>query len=171
MNKHRKTLIKLDELNIRGCELLFEQLILRANTILSATMILFLSSLSIFRSDPFSGRSFTLYSFFLNYHDRTLFHHLSPHLSICPISHLLWLFWWMVVVETVLFRGILHINAIRKVTAVYLMRWWQFLLPDISIFLSSLHVPEVHPYRWILLEGHLNFLNICLIDILCIRGV
>ena len=77
----------------------------------------------------------------------------------------------MVVVETVLFRGILHINAIRKVTVVYLMRWWQFLLPDISIFLSSLHVPKVHPYRWILLEGHLNFLNICLTDILCIRGV
>ena len=92
MNKHRKTQIKLDELNIRGGELLFEQLILRANTTLSATMILFLSSLSlsIFRS-TLSGRSFTLYSFFLNYHDRTLVHHLSSHLSICPISHLLWL--------------------------------------------------------------------------------
>ena len=57
MNKHRKTLIKLDELNIQGCELLFEQLILRANTILSATMILFLSSLFIFQSPPFSRRS------------------------------------------------------------------------------------------------------------------
>ena len=91
MNKHRKTLIKFDELNIRGDELLFEQLILRANTILSAMMILFLSSLSIFRSLPFSGRSFTLSSFFLNYPDCTLVHHLSPHLSICPISHLLWL--------------------------------------------------------------------------------
>ena len=92
MNKHRKTLIKFDELNIRGDELLFEQLILRANTILSAMMILFLSSLSIFRSLPFSGRSFTLSSFFLNYPDCTLVHHLSPHLSICSISHLLWLF-------------------------------------------------------------------------------
>ena len=91
MNKYRKTLIKLDELNIRRGELLFEQLILRANTIFSATMILFLSSLSIFRSPSFSGRSFTLYSFFLNYPDRTLVHYLSPHLSICPISYLLWL--------------------------------------------------------------------------------
>ena len=54
-------------------------------------MILFLSSLSIFRSPPFFGRSFTLYSFFLNYPDHTLVHHLSPHLNICPISHLLWL--------------------------------------------------------------------------------
>ena len=88
MNKHKKTQIKLDELNIRGGELLFEQLILRANTTLSATMILFLSSLYIFRS-TLSGRSFTLYSFFLNYPDRTLVHHLSSHLSICPISHLL----------------------------------------------------------------------------------
>ena len=51
MNKHKKTQIRLDELNVRGGELLFEQLILRANTTLSATMILFLSSLSLF-SDP-----------------------------------------------------------------------------------------------------------------------
>ena len=77
----------------------------------------------------------------------------------------------MVVVETALFRGLLHINAVRKVTAVHLMRWWQPLLPNISVFLSSLHMPEVHPYRWILLEGHLDCLNICLTDILCIRGV
>ena len=91
MNKHRKTQIRLDELNVRGGELLFEQLILRANTILSATMILFLFSPSIFRSLTISGRSFTLYSFFLNYPNRTLVHHLSPHLSIRPISYLLWL--------------------------------------------------------------------------------
>ena len=91
MNKHRKTPIKLDELNIRGGELLFEQLNLRANMTLNVTMILFLSfSLFIFRSSLF-GRSFTLYSFFLHYPDRTLIHHPSPHLSICPISHLLWL--------------------------------------------------------------------------------
>ena len=87
MNKHRKTQIKLDELNIRGGELLFEQLILRANTTLNATMILFLFSFPLFFDPPLFGRSFTLYSFFLNYHDRTLVHHLSPHLSICPISH------------------------------------------------------------------------------------
>ena len=88
MNKHRKTQIKLDELNVRGGELLFEQLILRANTTLSATIILFLSSLSLFFYLSLSGRSFKLYSFFLNYHDHTPVHHLSPHLSICPISHL-----------------------------------------------------------------------------------
>ena len=91
MNKHRKTQIKLDELKVQGDELLFEQLILRANSILSATMILFLFSLFLFSDTPISERSFILYSFFLNYPDYTLVHHLSPHLSICPISHLLWL--------------------------------------------------------------------------------
>ena len=55
MSKHRKTQIKLDELNVRGGELLFEQLILRAKTTLSATMILFLSFLSLFSDPPFLG--------------------------------------------------------------------------------------------------------------------
>ena len=87
MNKHGKIQIKLDELKVQGDELLFEQLILRANTTLSAMMILFLFPLSLFSDLPLSRRSFTLYSFFLNYSDRTLVHHLSPHLSICPISH------------------------------------------------------------------------------------
>ena len=68
---------------------------------------------------------------------------------------------WMVVVEIALFRGLLHINTASEVATVNLMRWWQPLLLDISVFLSSLHVPEVHPYRWILLEGHLDCLNIC----------
>ena len=52
MNKHRKTQIRLDELNVRGGELLFEQLILRANTTLSAMMILFLFPLSLFSDLP-----------------------------------------------------------------------------------------------------------------------
>ena len=77
MNKHRKTQITLDEMNIRGDKLLFEYLFLRANATLSATVILFLFPFSIFPNPPPSGSSFTLYSFFLNYHDRTLVHHLS----------------------------------------------------------------------------------------------
>ena len=36
-------------------------------------------------------RSFTLYSFFLNYLDRTLVHHRSLHSNICPFRHLPWL--------------------------------------------------------------------------------
>ena len=91
MNKHRKTQIKPNELNVRGGELLFKQLILRTNTTLSATMILFLSFLSLFFQSSFFERAFTLYSFFLHYPDHTLVYHLSLHLSTCPISHLLWL--------------------------------------------------------------------------------
>ena len=52
MNKRRKTQIKLDEINIRGGELLFEQLFLRANITLSATVIFF--SL-FFLPPPFLG--------------------------------------------------------------------------------------------------------------------
>ena len=143
---------------------------LRANTTLSAPVIFFLFFFSPF-SDPLpSRRSVTLYSFFLNYPDRILVHHLSPHSSICPIGH----FFsspWMVVVETALFRGLLHINAARKVVAVHLMRWWQPLLLIVFASSSSLHVPKIHHYRWIFLEGHLNCLSIWLTDILCIRGV
>ena len=91
MNKHRKTQIKPNELNVRGGELLFEQLSLRANTTLNVTMILFLSFFSLIFRFPLSGRAFTFYSFFLHYHDHTLVHHLSRHLSTCPINHLLWL--------------------------------------------------------------------------------
>ena len=32
-----------------------------------------------------------------------------------------------------LFRGLLHINAVRKVTAVHLMQWWQFF-PKIFLY-------------------------------------
>ena len=39
-----------------------------------------------------------------------------------------------------------------------------FLL-DISVFLFSSYVPEVHPYRWKLLEGHLSRLVTCLTDV------
>ena len=33
----------------------------------------------------------------------------------------------------ILFRGLLHINAARKATAMYLMRWWQ-LFPKIFLY-------------------------------------
>ena len=91
MNKHRKTPVKLEELKVQGGELLFEQLSLKDNTTLNTTMILFLSFHSLISDPPPSERAFRLYSFLLHYPDRTLVHHLSLHLSICPISHLLWL--------------------------------------------------------------------------------
>ena len=91
MNKHRKTSIKLEELKVRGVELLFKQLSLRANTTLNATMILFLSFHFLFFDPPFlRGLSYYIVSF-LHYPDRTLVHYLSLHLSKCLINHLLWL--------------------------------------------------------------------------------
>ena len=125
---------------------------------------------SLYFPIPPFWEGFTLYSFILHYPDRTLLHYLSFHLSICPIRHL-FSSPWMVVVETALFRGLLHINAARKVVAVHLMRWWQPLLLIVFASSSSLHVPKIHHYRWIFLEGHLNCLSIWLTDILCIRGV
>ena len=69
MNTHRKTQIKFNEMNVRGDELLFEQLFLRANTTHSATVIFFLFPFSIFSDPPHFGRFVTLYSFFFNYPD------------------------------------------------------------------------------------------------------
>ena len=43
-----------------------------------------------------------------------------------------------------------------------------FLL-DISVFLSSSYVHEVHPYRWKFLEGHLSHQSTYLTDIHPIR--
>ena len=36
---------------------------------------------------------------------------------------------------------------------------------DISVFLSSLYVPEIYPYHWKFLEGHLSRPSTCLTDI------
>ena len=37
-------------------------------------------------------------------------------------------FLWVVVAKITLIRGLLHINAVRKVVAVHLMLWWQLSL-------------------------------------------
>ena len=52
-------------------------------------------------------------------------------------------------------------NAFNAVVVVFLL--------DISVFLSSSYVPEVHPYRWKFLEGHLSRPSTCLTDIHLIR--
>ena len=81
--------VKLDEMAVRGDKLLFRPQFLKADITLSAIVIHFLFLFHyIFRS-PIYERAFTLYSFFLQYLDRTLIHHLSLHLSIYPINHLL----------------------------------------------------------------------------------
>ena len=90
MNKHRKTPIKIDELKVRGSELLFEQLSLRAYTTLSATMILFLSFSLSFPIPPFwEGFHIILFLFTLSWSYTCS--SLNRHLSTCSINHLLWL--------------------------------------------------------------------------------
>ena len=83
MNKHRKD-IKLDEIVVRGDELLLNSLFLKVNAI----VVLFLFSFFYFFRSFFHGESFTLYSFLLDYLDRTLASHLNFHSSTCPIRHL-----------------------------------------------------------------------------------
>ena len=70
-------------------ELLFKPLFLKGNTTLSATVIHFLFSFTMFFDPHLMGGSFILYSFLLDHFDRTLVNHLNFHSSICPIKHLL----------------------------------------------------------------------------------
>ena len=50
-----------------------------------------------------------------------------------------------------------YCSAFNAVVAAFLL--------DISVFLSFSYAPEVHPYRWTFLEGHLSCPSTCLIDI------
>ena len=83
--------VNLDEMFVRGDELLFKSLFLKANTTLNATVTLFLLSFTIFFDPPLMGGFFILYSFLSNHLDRTLVIHLNLHSSTCPIRHFLWL--------------------------------------------------------------------------------
>jgi len=80
-------------------------------------------SLSFFFSSFLHEESFTLYIL--------LWIIFTLHLLI--IRTLTWVlvpsdtlsgFLWVVVAEVVLFRGLLHINAARKVVSMHLIRWW-----------------------------------------------
>ena len=57
---------------------------------------------------------------------RPLVYHPTLHLSICPIEQLFCEQQWL----KTLFKGLLHINAVRKAAVVHLMRWQQ-LFPKI----------------------------------------
>ena len=69
----------------------------------------------------------------------------------------------------ILFRGLLHINAARKVAAVHLMWWWQ-LFSKIFLYPSSPYVLEVYPHCWSLLEDYPSYLDACSTDIRSVRG-
>ena len=141
---------------------------LKANTTLSATVIFFSLSFHYVFWSPSYGRSFTLYSFHLDHLDRTLVNHLNLHSSICPIRYLLWLSvnggGWDYTVQ----GSSLHKCDQKSCCNAFNAMVETFLL-DISVFLSSSYMPEVHPYRWKFLEGHLSCPSTCLTDIHPIR--
>ena len=121
----------------------------------------------VFRSSSYGG-SFTLYSFLLDHLNRTLVNHLNLHSSTCPIRHLLWLSvnggGWDCTVQGSSPHKCDQKSYCSAFNAVVIA----FLL-DISAFLSSSYMPEVHPYRWKFLEGHLSRPSTCLTDIHPIR--
>ena len=78
------------------------------------------SILSLFRI-PLSRRASHIIWFPLDHPHPPPVGYPNPHLSTCLIRHFL-CFLWVVVAKAALFRGLLHINAARKVAAVHLMR-------------------------------------------------
>ena len=100
-----------------------------------------------FLRSPSYGESFTLYSFLFNHLDRPLVNHPNLHPSIRPISPLLWFpgngSGWEYIVQ----GSSPHKCGQKNCYSVLDAAVTAFLL-DISAFLSSPYVPEVHPYRW-----------------------
>ena len=148
---------------VRWDELLF----LKDNTTLNTTVNLSLFFTMFFRSLSYGG-SFTLYSFLLDHLNHTLVNHLNLHSSTCLIRHLLWLSvngggWDCTIQESSPYKCDQKscYSAFNAVVTAFLL--------DIFAFLSSSYVPEVHPYRWKFLEGHLSRPSTCLTDIRPIR--
>ena len=148
--------------------MLFESLFLKANTTLNATIIISLPYFTTFFLSLSYGGSFTLYSFLLDHLDRTLVNHLNLHSSACPIRHLLWLSVNSNGCDCTVQRSSSHKCGQKSCCTAFNVVISTFLL-DISIFLSSSYTPEVHPYRWTFLEGHLSCSSTYLTDIHPIR--
>ena len=114
--------VNIDEMLVRAGELLFKSLFLEDSPTFSATVILFLFSSSVF-SDPhlMGGSSHYIVFFQIILTVYLLF--IGTFTQVHVPSGIFSGFLYMVVVEIVLFKGPLYINAVRKVAAVHLMRW------------------------------------------------
>ena len=143
--------------------MLFESLFLKANTTLNATVIISLPYFTTFFLSLSYGGSFTLYSFLLDHLNRTLVNHLNLHSSACLIKHLLWLSVNGDGCDCTVHGSYSHKCGQKSCCSAFNAVVVTFLL-DISIFLSSLNVPEIHPYCWKFLEGHLSRPGTCLTD-------
>ena len=113
--------INIDEMLVRGGELLFKSLFLKDSSTFSATVILFLFSSTVFSDPPLMGGS----SHYIVYFQIILTVHLlfiGIFTQVPVPSCIFFGFLYTVVVVIALFRGPLYINAARKVAAVHLMR-------------------------------------------------
>ena len=163
-----KPLVNIDEMFVRGDELLFKSLFLKDSPMFSATIILFSTFFHcVFRSLSYGG-FFTLYSFLSDHLNCTLVIHRNLHLSACLIKHFLWLSVHSGSWDCTIQGSSPHKCGQKSCCSAFNAMVAAFLL-DISTFLSSSYVLEVRPYRWTFLEGHLSHLRACAIDVNLIR--
>ena len=116
--------VNIDEMLVRAGELLFKSLFLEDSPTFIATVILFLFSSTVFSDPHLMGGS----SHYIVFFQIILIVHLlfiGTFTQVHVPSGIFSGFLYMVVVEIVLFKSSLHINAVRKVAAVHLMRWYQ----------------------------------------------
>ena len=114
--------INIDEMFVQGDELLFKSLFLKDSPTFSATVIIFLLSSTVFSDALLIGGS----SHYIVFFQIILTVHLLFIRTFTQVHVPLDIFFGFLytgVVEIALFRGLLHINAARKVAAVHLMRW------------------------------------------------
>ena len=88
-------------------------------------------------SIPHLWRSFPIIQSPLIYFHRPLVLHPASDLRIYPVKQIFIVFYRRQQLK-VLFRGLFHINAVRKAAVVHLMRWWQLFS---QIFLCSYPFP------------------------------
>ena len=114
--------VNIDEMFVRGDELLFKSQFLKDSPTFSVTVILFLLYSTVFSDPPLMGGSshyIVLFQIILIVHLLFIGTFTQVHVPSDIFSDFL----YTVVVEIALFRGPLHINAARKVATVHLMRW------------------------------------------------
>ena len=134
MYRSRKRYLSMDGVYIRGVSLMIKLLFLEVSSSLYYSNSLSIISLLIFSISSYGG-FLTLYSLFQAISIVHLFI-IQPCTQLSVLLSIFSGFLWTVVLK-ILFRGLLHINAVRKAAAVHLMRWWQ-LFPKIFMYLYHL---------------------------------
>ena len=140
--------VNIDEMFVRGDKLLFKSLFLKDNPTFSATVIFCLLSSTVFSDPPLlrgSSHYIVFFQTILTVHLLFIGTFTQVHVPSGIFSGFL----YMVVVEIALFRGSLHINAIRKVVAVHLIQQQQ---PFFQIFLHSYLLRTC--LRFVFIVGH-----------------